>query len=196
MKAAMNSHVAQERHTMFSASAENVKARLSDMTKELEVSTSDKADEVYLAMRRDYNSVLGGGNVPQTDEILPKTQRLVRKEMMRIIDGVEKIFMKIAGLEVKDEDDEEDKHISHGNDEEDGGHVVSKNEEYEDSKVKRETIPPGQSGDQDQPKREASSDESDTTFKSAEPHERLDGRAKVDSSDSEGSDSSSDSESS
>lgn len=197
MKAAMNSHVSQERHTMFSASAANVQERLSVMLEELEVDMNDKADEVYLAMRRDYNSVLGGGDVPQNGEILPKNQRLVRKEIMRIIDGVEKIFMKIAGLEVKDEDDE-DKHSFPSNDGKDGGRVVSKHEEKdEDSKVKRETTSPGQSeGQVQQPKRESSSDESETSFASAETHERLDGRAKVDSSDSEGSESSTDSESS
>lgn len=186
MKAAMNSHVAQERHTMFAASAENVKARLSVMLKELEVSMNDKADEVYLAMRRDYNSVLGGGDVPQTSEILPKTQRLVRKEMMRIIDGVEKTFMKIVGLEVQDDDDEEDSHRVVGKSEEE--------EEDEDSKVKRETTPSEQSEDHEQLKREAPSDESEPTFKTAETHEPLNDGENVDSSNSGGSESSTDSE--
>ena len=206
MKAAMNSHVAQERHTMFHSSAENVKARLSVMLKELDVYMNDKADEVYIAMRRDYNSVLGGGDVPQNGEILPKTQRLVRKEMMRIIDGVEKIFKKIAGLEVKDEDDEEDKHSSHSNEDEDGGRVAGKKDEDDDSKVKRETTPSGQAVDQEQLERETSPNEpmadadsdreSETNLKGAEAHERLDSRAAVDSDDSETSESSTDSESS
>lgn len=188
MKAAMNSHVAQERHTMFKSSAENVESRLSVMLKELEVHMNDKADEVYIAMRRDYNSVLGGGDVPQNGEILPKTQRLVRKEMMRIIDGVEKIFRKIAGLEVKDEDvEEEDKHSSLNNNDEDGDRVVGKKEKNdEDSKVKRDVTPSGQL------KREAS-DEPETNSKSAQTHERLDGGAKVDGDYSESSESSDDS---
>lgn len=190
MKAAMNSHVAQERHTMFQSSAENVESRLSVMLKELEVYMNDKADEVYIAMRRDYNSVLGGGDVPQNGEILPKTQRLVRKEMMRIIDGVEKIFREIAGLEVKDEDDEEgDQHSCHSNDDEDEGRVVGKKEEDEDSDVKRETTPSGQL-------KQEVPDESETNSKSVETQERLDGRAKVDSDYSESSESSDDSESS
>ena len=172
---------------MFQSSVENVESRLSVMFKELEVYMNDKADEVYIAMRRDYNSVLGGGDVPQNGEILPKTQRLARKEMMRIIDGVEKIFRKIAGLEVKDEDDE-DKHSSHSNDDEDEGRV-GKQEENEESEVKRETTPSGQL------KQEASG-ESETNVKIAETHEQLDGRAKVDSEYSESSESSDDSESS
>ena len=99
---------------------------------------NDKADEVYIAMRRDYNSVLGGGEVPQNGELLPKTQRLGRKEVMGIIDGVERIFSKIAGLEIKDEDDEEDRKVANGSDEEDEVVGVGKKEEDEDVGAKRE----------------------------------------------------------
>lgn len=88
MKAAMNSHIAQERHTMFQSSADNIRNRLNTMVKGLETSMLDKADEVFIMVRRDYNSVLGGGELPQAGELLPKTQRLVRKEIMRIMDGV------------------------------------------------------------------------------------------------------------
>ncbi len=204
MKAAMNSHVAQERHTMFQSSAENVQNRLSVMLKELEVDMNDKADEVYIAMRRDYNSVLGGGEVPQNGEILPKTQRLVRREMIRIIDGVEKIFKEIAGLDVKDEDDgEEDKNHAHSSEDEDGGRVIGKEEENEDTKVKTETSPsPSQIGDQEdspnvpmantESSNLDSNSESEPKLKSAEAKERLDGlvHAKVDSDDSDGSESS------
>ncbi|CAF9943183.1 MAG: hypothetical protein ALECFALPRED_010769, partial [Alectoria fallacina] len=207
MKAAMNSHVAQERHTMFQSSTENVKTRLSVMLKELEVYMNDKADEVYIAMRRDYNSVLGGGEVPQNGEILPKTQRLVRKEIMRIVDGVEKVFMKVAGIEVKSEEecDGEDKEVARHDDNEDGGRVVKKEEE--DSKVKGETSPSlSQIGGQEQPNREEPSDvpmadadsdqESGRKLKSAEAQERSDGLVGAkgdsdsDSGDSDGSESS------
>ncbi len=204
MKAAMNSHVAQERHTMFQSSAENVQNRLGVMLKELEVDMNDKADEVYIAMRRDYNSVLGGGEVPQNGEILPKTQRLVRREMIRIIDGVEKMFKEIAGLDVKDEDDgEEDKNHAHSSGDEDGGRFVGKEEENEDTKVKTETSPsPSQIGDQEdspnvpmantESSNLDSNSESEPKLKSAEAEERLDGlvHAKVDSDDSDGSESS------
>lgn len=45
------------------------------MLKELEESVNDKADEVSFVMRRDYHSVLRGGDAPQSGEILPTTQR-------------------------------------------------------------------------------------------------------------------------
>ena len=208
MKAAMNSHVAQERHTMFRSSAENVKSQLSVMLKELEVYMNDKADEVYIAMRRDYNSVLGAGEVPQNGEILPKTQRLVRKEIMGIIDGVEKMFGEIAGLELKDEeDDEEAREVAHSSDDEDRGSAVGKKEEDDDPKNESEASPFGQVGNQGQPHREASPDEltadknsdgeSEPELKSTEAQKRSYDAvgAKVDSGDSDGSESSASSES-
>ena len=206
MKAAMNSHVAQERHTMFQSSAENVKSRLSIMLKELEAFMNDKADEVYLAMRRDYNSVLGGGEVPQNGEILPKAQRLVRKEMMQIIDGVEKVFSKIAGLEFTDEDDDdENEKVAHSSDDEDGSPAIGKKEEDEDPPIKGEASPFSQAGDREQSFRETSdesmmdqkSDVESETKLSIEAEERLDdgGRIKVESGDSFGSESSAGSES-
>ena len=202
MKAAMNSHVAQERHTMFESSAENVKSRLSIMLKELEAFMNDKADEVYLAMRRDYNSVLGGGEVPQNGEILPKAQRLMRKETMRIIDGVEKVFSKIAGLEFKDEDDDENKKVAHSSDDEDGSPAIGKKDEDEDPQIKGEAS--SQAGDREQSFRETSdepmvdqkSDVESETKLSSEAEEGLDSVcAKVDSDDSSGSESSVGSES-
>ena len=88
MKAAMDSHIAQERHIMFQSSVDNIRNRLNAMMKGLESTMLDKVDEVFIMVRRDYNSVMGEGESPQTGELLPKTQRLVRKEIMRIIDGV------------------------------------------------------------------------------------------------------------
>ena len=190
MKAAMNSHVASERHTMFQSSADNVKSRLSVMLNELEVLMNDKADEVYIAMRRDYNSVLGGGEVPQNGEILPKTQRLVRKEMMRIIDGAEKVFSKIAGLELKDEDEDETKQVAHGSDDEDGRPTFGKEEDEEDAAMEGEDSPSRQSGNEEQPSRGSSADESMV-------EEKTNGKCetKVDSGDSDGSERSAGSES-
>ena len=209
MKAAMNTHVAQERHTMFQLSAENVKSRLSIMLKEQEAFMNDKADEVYLAMRRDYNWVLGGGEMPQNGEILPKAQRLVRKEMMQIINGVEKVFSKIAGVEFKDEDDDdENKKVPYSSDDEDGRPVIGKKDEDEEpqiKRIKRESSPSSQAGDREQSFRESSnepmvaqkSDVESETKPSTEAEEGSDDdvSAKVGGDDSSGSESSAGSES-
>ena len=157
------------------------------MLKELEVYMNDKADEVYIAMRRDYNSVLGGGEVPQNGELLPKTQRLVRKKIIRIIDSVEKVFSKIAGVDFKDEDDEDDENVANNSGDEDGVLGVGKKEVDEDLKAKREA---SQETSPDDPMANEDSDrETDSKVKSAVAQERLDDSvsAKVDSGDSDGS---------
>lgn len=112
MKAAMNAHVDQERRVMFQESADEVQNRLEALVRSVEETMSQRTDEVFLAMRGDYRSVLGGSeNVD--GEVLPKAQRIMRKEVMSIIEGVEKMFKKVIGsadedeeltLNVKDED--------------------------------------------------------------------------------------------
>ena len=72
MKAAMNSHVADRRHTMFQESAEHVRKLLTDLVKDVESMLAEKTDYVFVQMKRDYCSVLSGGEVPQNSETLPK----------------------------------------------------------------------------------------------------------------------------
>lgn len=63
-----------------------------------------RTDEIFIAMRGDYRSVLGGSeNVD--GEVLPKAQRIMRKEIMRTIEGVEKMFKK--GVDSVDDEEEE-----------------------------------------------------------------------------------------
>ena len=120
MKAAMNSHVAHERHTMFQASANNVRNRLLDLVKHVDDLMSDKTNEVFIQMRRDYRSIVGGANVPQDGEMLSKDQRLARKAVMSVIQGIEVVFMKVAGLSVKDDgEDNKDEKSALSDDDED-----------------------------------------------------------------------------
>lgn len=131
---------------MFQNSAANVETRLRGMIKDVEGSMSDKTDEVFTLMRRDYRSVIGG-DVPQQGQILPRDQRLVRKDVMRVIKGVERAFMKVAGVDVEDEKDE---------DEEDD---LSDTEKAEPVKVKGEPGPSDQATHDQEPDGSASSAE-------------------------------------
>ena len=106
MKGHMNSHILQERLTMFKRSADQVRDRHKGLTEEVKGDLDDKVDEIFIQMRRDYRSVLGGGDVPQDGQLLPKAQRLVRKEILRLIEGVEQKFNRVAGLEVEDDGEE------------------------------------------------------------------------------------------
>ncbi len=91
----MNAHVDQERHVMFQQSADEARRRLLEMAHEARERMSDRVDEVFVAMRRDYRAVLGGGETK--GEVLPKAQRLLRKEIMTTLEGVEKLFKRVLG---------------------------------------------------------------------------------------------------
>lgn len=113
MKSALNGHVDEQRHVMFQRSADEVRSLLQQMVRTLQQTLDERADEVFLAMRRDYRSVLGGGDLPQ-GELLPKAQRLMRKEVMDKINRAERIFKRVAGLEVEDDADEEGEDVLTG----------------------------------------------------------------------------------
>lgn len=97
----MSSHVEGQRDAMFKASADEVRNQLEDMVSSVEETLADKTDEVFMQIKRDYRAVLGGEDVPQ-GEVLPRVQRLVRKETKKTIDGVERLMKIAVGLEVED----------------------------------------------------------------------------------------------
>ena len=110
MKGHMNEQVEAERHTMFEQSTEVVKERLTTMARLVEEVMLNKADEVFMQIRRDCLAVLGGAEDPQ-GEFMPKWERTMRQEVMEVISGCEKIFKKIVGIE-----DEEEEQEDHGED--------------------------------------------------------------------------------
>ncbi len=101
MKAYMYDHVEAHRTTMFQESVDEVKRQLEDMVKDVEETLADRTDEVFIQIKRDYRSVLGGEDVPQ-GEVLTRVQRLVRKEMKKTIDGAERMINVVLGYEVED----------------------------------------------------------------------------------------------
>lgn len=107
MKALMHNHVAQERHVMFQQSAENVREKLIDLVREVEELMKDKADEVFVSIKRDYRVGLGGHDVQRDGEILPRTQRVARKDIKRILDGAEEAIMNAVGLKMEDDEGKE-----------------------------------------------------------------------------------------
>ena len=91
MKAAMIEHVDTERHSMFPHSCEEVRTKLKAMLRQVEELMGNKADEVFVAISRDYRSVLGGSDAPQ-GEMMPRWQRTMRKEVKTVINRAEKIL--------------------------------------------------------------------------------------------------------
>ena len=101
MKAHMHEHVETHQGTMYKASADEVRKQLQAMVKDAEETLADKTDEVFIQIKRDYRTVLGGEDVPQ-GEVIPRVQRLVRKEIKKTIEGVERMMNIVLGHEVED----------------------------------------------------------------------------------------------
>ncbi|KAL8998150.1 MAG: hypothetical protein Q9188_006160 [Gyalolechia gomerana] len=132
MKAYMDDHVEHARYTMFQKSADEVKRQLAVLVHDVEETMADRTDEVFMQVKRDYRSVLGGGEVSQ-GEVLPRIQRVVRRDIKRTIDGVERMMKKVVGLEVDDSSDDENKAEGYMSDEEED--IKPSKSEEEDSKA-------------------------------------------------------------
>ncbi|KAL8647915.1 MAG: hypothetical protein Q9226_006230 [Calogaya cf. arnoldii] len=78
-----------------------VRNQLKDMVSSVEETLADKTDEVFMQIKRDYRAVLGGGDSPQ-GEVLPRVQRLVRKDIKKPIEGAERVMNIVLGYEVED----------------------------------------------------------------------------------------------
>lgn len=105
MKAIMHAHVDYNRHTMFKQSVDEVRKQLKKMLSDLEAGMHDNIDKVFMSMQRDYRSVLGGGGA-QAHDLLPKSERSTRKEVLRIMQGAKTRFQKLTISEATEEEDE------------------------------------------------------------------------------------------
>src|ERR1700722_2836031 len=84
MKAHMTSHVDQHRQSMFRESTEEVKKHLKQMCSQVEEQMMNKADEVFVLMRRDYMTVITGQNMPQ-GHVMPKWERSMKADIAKLI---------------------------------------------------------------------------------------------------------------
>lgn len=85
MKNHMNAHVDNNRAEMFTKSTEEVKIRLVQMCRDVEERMANKAEELWLAMNRDYTQVVSGSKLPQGQQ-MPKWERQLRSEIGQIIE--------------------------------------------------------------------------------------------------------------
>lgn len=76
---------------MFGERTERVRDLLKELLRDTKDLLLDRVDEIFTAVRRDYLAALGGG-ASKYGEIMPKAQRLIRKEILDLIDGVEGFF--------------------------------------------------------------------------------------------------------
>lgn len=81
----MNEYVDEHRNTMFTESCDGVKQRLIAMCKQVEDFMSAKADEIFLAMQRDYMEVISGTALPK-GQMMPKWERNMRAAVAKAIE--------------------------------------------------------------------------------------------------------------
>lgn len=120
----MNAHVDHQRCVMFLESAEAAQKRLEALVKQVEAMMSERVMEVFFAMRRDYRSVLGGAEETHGD-LLPKAKRLMRKDLMRTLDNIERMFTDVLDGKVEENADLK----------EDVKNEMSTIDEFEDSSI-------------------------------------------------------------
>lgn len=121
----MNAHVDHQRRIMFAESAEAAQKRLEALVKQVEAMMSERVMEVFVAMRRDYRSVLGGAEETQ-GELLPKAERLMRKELIRILEDIERMFTDVLDGKVEENADLEEEYVKN---------EMSSSDEFEDSSI-------------------------------------------------------------
>lgn len=97
MKALMIGHVDQVRYQMFNDSTNAVKRSLKKMVKDIEDFLLGKADEIFLSVKRDYESVVLGRSAASRQ--LPREQRQIRADVGDIIGSTELIFKKVIDQE-------------------------------------------------------------------------------------------------
>lgn len=95
MKAHMSAHVERARHSMFNAATLTVKGHLDAMCRALRELMEQRADDIFLRMKADYMRVLGGVQVGSA-AVLPRAERVLRGDVMRLLNGVDARFETIA----------------------------------------------------------------------------------------------------
>src|SRR4051794_21974775 len=101
MKTAMMDFVLQNRHSMFHESTQHVRTQLNQMCRQLEEYMANRADDIFVSMRRDYMSLLGGAQM-NSDAVIPKSERVMQAQIKEILFGVDDKFQAAANGEVEE----------------------------------------------------------------------------------------------
>ncbi|KAK5706652.1 hypothetical protein LTR97_001642 [Elasticomyces elasticus] len=122
MKSMMASHVEQERSSMFTDAADQVRQSLTAMCKRVRESMLEKSDSIYTGVHRDYMSIVG--NVDVKFEF-GRQERQLRGDVDEIIDRADDYFQEIIDADLNDLDTKEEP-VADGDDiEEDNDDVLA-----------------------------------------------------------------------
>ncbi|OCK74971.1 hypothetical protein K432DRAFT_409418 [Lepidopterella palustris CBS 459.81] len=132
IKNAMANHVERERHQMFNRATETVKACLVSMCRDVEEQMSNKTDEIFQQMRKDYMTTIGGAHLPQ-GTIIPKAERVV-KDILNVLNTADGMFKEVLEGSVEDLLDENRTRGEHpAKDDDEDSNTQSANEDAEET---------------------------------------------------------------
>ena len=97
MKVHMTGHVEQSKSMMFDQCINHVRSIITKMLKDVEEDLLDKTDKIYMAMEKEYTSIVLGET--DRDFVLTREQRAIRKHLLEILDSAELMFKRAVGLE-------------------------------------------------------------------------------------------------
>lgn len=103
MKGHMLEHAEQQKQTMFDECFNHIKTVLKELLNEVKEGLLEKVDTIYVAVEREYSSVVLGHGSNTSAAGLPREQRAMRKNVLEIVDGAELIFKRAVGLEPEPE---------------------------------------------------------------------------------------------
>jgi hypothetical protein len=103
MKVHMTTQVGQTKDTMFDDCVNHVRNLIDKLLKETREQLLEKVDAVYLAIEREYTSVVIGQDTGSSGA-LPREQRVLRKNVLEIVDSADLKFQQAVGLAPPDED--------------------------------------------------------------------------------------------
>jgi hypothetical protein len=111
MKVHMTSQVGQTKDTMFNDCVNHVRSLIDKLLKGTREQLLEKVDAVYLAIEREYTSVVIGQDTGSSGA-LPREQRVLRKNVLEIVDSADLKFQQAVGLAPPDEDGKDEKESS------------------------------------------------------------------------------------
>ncbi|KAI9785143.1 MAG: hypothetical protein M1839_000781 [Geoglossum umbratile] len=97
MRSHMSNHVDHAKDIMFKKSTDEVRRHLGKMLSSVQETVANRTEKVFLLIKRDYMSVLGGGS--STQELMPKEERLARRGAEDIVRKYDRDWQELANVE-------------------------------------------------------------------------------------------------
>lgn len=98
MKSAVNNTVAQQKEQMFRGAAEQVRKGLLELCDTIKKGLLDRADGVFVQMRRDYLTLLGGQRA--NDVSMSREERAIRRQIDELLDAADDNMKEVVVMDL------------------------------------------------------------------------------------------------